>query len=42
MPVIEAKLGFFQIQLELVCAHPMKLSQPVLGVALNGKAMLHR
>jgi hypothetical protein len=32
-PVVEAKPGFLQMQLELVVANAMKLSQPALGIA---------
>jgi hypothetical protein len=31
--MVEAKLGFLQMQRELVVANAMKLRQPVLGVA---------
>ena len=32
MSVIEAKLGFLDVYLELVPSHTMKLHQPMLGI----------
>ena len=32
MPVVEAKLGLLEVQLELVPSHTMKLHQPMLGI----------
>ena len=31
--MIEAKLGFLEMQLELVASHAMKLRQPMFGLA---------
>ena len=33
MPVVEAELGFLEMQLELVASHAMKLRQPMFGIA---------
>ena len=33
VPVVEAKLGFFQMQLELVLSHIMELCQSILSIA---------
>ena len=33
MSVIEAKFGLFEMQLELVASHAMKLRQPMFGIA---------